>query len=276
MKKKKVLMAMVVVIMGLVSCNARSGAQQKETKSSDDFGFVLSDDDREDFLFVFENYLKISKERGDSTIKFMRENGIDAEGLAQFKSNQQHVDSVMNKCIQLTKDGLYGSLYDLLEKERKNILVSPGSSIQNILDLTVVVRKMCLQKYAKDMRAFAQNVLPWDEFGVVAMDMARALGKGTHPDYGEMLLKVASEYEVIEQSDSEKQDAGSFKKTLEAWHKVADASLEEGATLNYIASMIHLSGLYKQVGLTESADSCINAVKDLPEFEEVRKGLNAE
>lgn len=274
---KRILMIMaVLVLVCLMGCKGKEPAKQTEAKSNDQFEFVLSDDDREDFLFVFENYLKTSKERGDSTLGFMRENGIDAEGLAQFKSNQQHVDSVMNKCIQLTKDGLYGNLYDLLEKERKNILASPGSSIQNILDLTVVVRRISLEKYAKDMRAFAQSVLPWDEFGVAAIEITRALGKGTHPDYGEMLLKVASEYEMIEQGDSEKQDAGSLKKTLEAWGNVADASLEEGSTMNYIASMIHLSGLYEQVGLTESADSCISAVKDLPEYEEVRKGLDGE
>lgn len=262
MRKLIVLMAIVCIIT--MACGKRETTRETETQADEQVDYGITAKDKEDIINVFKAYLEYNKERGDSTMKTMHISGSTEEVLAEYDKNRSHVDSVMQRCIGLTKDGQYGRLYDLLNKERMSIQSSPGNSIENEWDLVLILRILGEKKLANDMETFYKDMLPWDEFCVIHMDALKAMGMGMHPDYVLALMRVAADYEIIEKG----------QKAFDAWKRVAKTSLEKDDVKNHIASMIHLSSLYKKAGLKESADSCINAVSARPEYMEVKNEMS--
>ena len=266
---RKLIVLMAVIAVGLVACgskeSAKSGLQNPSNVTSNDgVGYKVSAEDQVEFIRVFEAYLAMGEERTDNVLGFMKESGITTpQGREDFKRNRLHVDSLMHRFIALTKEGKYGTLYALLEKERMNIQRSPGSTVENYLDMTMIVRTLGEQKYANNKTDYYKMIVDWDEFAVTLMGALKVLGKGTHPEYLNALVTVAKEYEEFEQ----------VGKVLEAWNDAADAAKEEGANMKHIAIMIHLSDLCERNGMKENADSCLDAVKNLPEYGEVKKAL---
>lgn len=267
---RKLIVLMAVIAVGLVACGSKESAKSGMQVSSnvavnDGVNYKVSAENQNEFIRVFEAYLAMGEERTDNVLGFMKESGITTpHGREDYKRNRLHVDSLMHRFIALTKEGKYGTLYALMEKERMNIQRSPGSTVDNYLDMTMIVRTLGEQKYANNKTDYYKMIVHWDEFAVTLMSALKALGKGTHPEYLNALVTVAKEYEEFEQ----------VGKVLEVWQEAADAAKEEGANMKHIAIMIHLSDLCEHNGMKENADSCLNAVKNMPEYGEVKKALD--
>lgn len=266
---RKLIVLMAVIAVGLVACGSKEGAKSglqnpSNVAVNDGVDYKVSAENQAEFIRVFESYLAMGEERVDNVLGFMKESGITTpQGREDYKRNRLHVDSLMHSFIALTKEGKYGTLYALLEKERMNIQRSPGSTVENYLDMTMIVRTLGEQKFANNSEDFFKMIVHWDEFAVTLMSALKTLGKGTHPEYLNALVTVAKEYEEFEQ----------VGKVLEVWKDAADAAKEEGANMKHIAIMIHLGDLCEQNGMKEMADSCLNGVKNMPEYGEVKKAL---
>lgn len=185
---------------------------------------------------------------------------IDAEekDSAYYMENIAHVDSVIHKAIGLVEQGNMDNLLTLLEQERYNIYAHPCNNIDN----EIALHNMLIQLYNK---ACKENT---DEYYSKIIDLAEysklhILGLLDNeqqyiPYYIHNLTSLVDLYMC----------ANRYTEAIQTGRELCEFTKDEDNSL-YIQCVLLLGSAYKEAGMTEQQDSCINSIKHFSEFEEI-------
>ena len=184
---------------------------------------------------------------------------MDAEETdsAYYMENIAHVDSVIHKAIGLVERGNADDLLSLLEKERNNIYAHPCNTIDN----EIALHNLLIQLYNK---AYKENT---DEYYSKIIDLA--LYDKLHltglleneqytPYYIHNLTSLVDLYMC----------ANRYAEAIQTGRELCEFTKDEDNSL-YIQCVLLLSSAYKEAGMTEQQDSCINSIKHFSKFEEI-------
>jgi len=184
---------------------------------------------------------------------------MDAEETdsAYYMENIAHVDSVIHKAIGLVERGNADDLLSLLEKERNNIYAHPCNTIDN----EIALHNMLIQLYNK---TYKENT---DEYYSKIIDLA--LYDKLHltglleneqytPYYIHNLTSLVDLYMC----------ANRYTEAIQTGRELCEFTKDEDNSL-YIQCVLLLGSAYKEAGMTEQQDSCINSIKHFSEFEEI-------
>lgn len=185
---------------------------------------------------------------------------INTEGKIDsiyYIKNIAHVDSVIHKAIGLVEQSNANDLLSLLEKERHNIYAHPCNTIDN----EIALHNLLIQLYNK---AYKENT---DEYYSKIIDLA--LYDKLHltglleneqytPYYIHNLTSLVDLYMC----------ANRYTEAIQTGRELCEFTKDEDNSL-YIQCVLLLGSAYKEAGLTEQQDSCINSIKHFSEFEEI-------
>lgn len=168
-----------------------------------------------------------------------------------------HVDSVIHKAIGLVEQSNANDLLSLLEKERHNIYAHPCNTIDN----EIALHNLLIQLYNK---AYKENT---DEYYSKIIDLA--LYDKLHltglleneqytPYYIHNLTSLVDLYMC----------ANRYAEAIQTGRELCEFTKDEDNSL-YIQCVLLLSSAYKEAGMTEQQDSCINSIKHFSKFEEI-------
>ena len=134
------------VLSAVVACKDATKTSVNESPKSES-KIMVSAEDSALFVDVFQAYLGYDQAYADSAAEKTDlvgdVLGLQADNASEhYKKNMVHVDSVLQKCIQLVGQRNYDELLLTLETERKNINVHPGNVIDNEIGLLLVYNKL--------------------------------------------------------------------------------------------------------------------------------------
>ena len=188
------------VLSAVVACKDVTKTSVNESPKSES-KIMVSAEDSALFVDVFQAYLGYDQAYADSAAEKTDlvgdVLGLQADNASEhYKKNMVHVDSVLQKCIQLVGQRNYDELLLTLETERNNINVHPGNVIDNEIGLLLVYNKLYSAAYPESEDSFYMKMMPLYKFSELHLQLIENFGKGRHPfhDQLENLINEAKEH----------------------------------------------------------------------------------
>lgn len=189
--------------------------------------------------------------------QLLREHTDAGMDSTYYMQNIAHVDSVIHKAIELVKQGEADGLLALLEQEKHHFYAHPCNTIDN----EIALHNMLIQLYNK---VYKENT---DEYYSKIIDLA--LCDKLHltglleneqytPYYIHNLTSLVDLYMC----------ANRYAEAIQTGRELCEFTKDEDNSL-YIQCVLLLGSAYKEAGMTEQQDSCINSIKHFSEFEEI-------
>lgn len=240
-----------IFLLALSACSA------KPDKPANPF----SKEEQEQYVNTLSLYLQADSgliaERNQFFQLLLKHMDAEETDSAYYMENIAHVDSVIHKAIGLVEQGNADDLLSLLEKERNNIYAHPCNTIDN----EIALHNMFIQLYNK---AYKENT---DEYYSKIIDLAEysklhILGllenEQYTPYYIHNLTSLVDLYMC----------ANRYTEAIQTGRELCEFTKDEDNSL-YIQCVLLLGSAYKEAGMTEQQDSCINSIKHFSEFEEI-------
>ena len=240
-----------IFLLALSACSA------KPDKPANPF----SKEEQEQYVNTLSLYLQADSgliaERNQFFQLLLKHMDAEETDSAYYMENIAHVDSVIHKAIGLVERGNADDLLSLLEKERNNIYAHPCNTIDN----EIALHNLLIQLYNK---AYKENT---DEYYSKIIDLA--LYDKLHltglleneqytPYYIHNLTSLVDLYMC----------ANRYTEAIQTGRELCEFTKDEDNSL-YIQCVLLLGSAYKEAGMTEQQDSCINSIKHFSEFEEI-------
>ena len=182
---RKRLFGIGVMMAGLAllaACNPKDKGQQKTATTEETVGeekvvskIQLDEEECKSAIELFERYLHVSQAYADSAAANVEM--IAASAIESYQRNKVHVDSVLNDCIGLARQGNYDKMLATLEDERENIYIHPGNLVDNEIDLMLLFSMLYNQVYYTSEHGFYKKMMPHYDHLMLHMDMMEKLGK---------------------------------------------------------------------------------------------------
>ena len=240
-----------IFLLALSACSAKP----------DKVANLFTKEEREQYVNTLSLYLQADSsliaERNRFFQLLLKHMDAEETDSAYYMENIAHVDSVIHKAIGLVERGNADDLLSLLEKERNNIYAHPCNTIDN----EIALHNLLIQLYNK---AYKENT---DEYYSKIIDLA--LYDKLHltglleneqytPYYIHNLTSLVDLYMC----------ANRYTEAIQTGRELCEFTKDEDNSL-YIQCVLLLGSAYKEAGMTEQQDSCINSIKHFSEFEEI-------
>ncbi len=179
-----------------------------------------------------------------------------------YRKNIQHIDSVVQSCIELVYQNNPKELLALLEKERLNFYVHPANTIANEDKLHMLFTQLYNKFHTEyNQDEYTSKFITLIEHTRLHIQLLRLLQEDIDADYYFSLSTSLIEmYSSLNEND----------KAIHVAKELCEISKDLDEKL-YIYTVFMLRNLYRSLDMKEQQDSCINLVKDSPYFEEIYK-----
>ena len=240
-----------IFLLALSACSA------KPDKPANPF----SKEEQEQYVNTLSLYLQADSgliaERNQFFQLLLKHMDAEETDSAYYMENIAHVDSVIHKAIGLVERGNADDLLSLLEKERNNIYAHPCNTIDN----EIALHNMLIQLYNK---TYKENT---DEYYSKIIDLAEysklhILGLLDNEQY--IPYYIHNQTSLVDLYMC----ANRYTEAIQTGRELCEFTKDEDNSL-YIQCVLLLGSAYKEAGMTEQQDSCINSIKHFSEFEEI-------
>ncbi len=179
-----------------------------------------------------------------------------------YRKNIQHIDSVIQCCMELIYQNDLEKLLALLEKKRVNFYMHPSNILINEKKLHILFMLLYNKFHTENNDdEYYSKIIPLVEHTRQHILILQTIQKETHPEYFEVSMDLMELYSFANKYDK----AILISKELCDFAKTLDEKL-------YISMILVLGDLYNAADMKMQQDSCISLVKDSPYFEEVYEG----
>ena len=180
---------------------------------------------------------------------------------AFFNDNISHLDSVINNCVELTRQNKGAELLDLLEKERLSFYASPN----NVIDNEVALHQLFIMLYGKfyDDDDVWSKIIPLIEFSKIHILGLQMLQGNIHPYYPRILYSLVEAYSYV----------GDTENAITSAKELCDCSEAMNDTWLYYGALLKLHDLYDLAGMGTQADSCLKIIEASPDFQDFKSML---
>lgn len=250
---KKLLM-LSICLFGLLACGNQTNAKG-QTLSSEQEPVQTFEEAAVEILQRYQNVdSEFAAERDEiyllTLMNITPEVEIREEARGFFLNNIKHIDSVVDRCIELIKEQQTIELLSLLEAELNNFYSHPHNTVDNEICLHNVLAEL-YYRTANTYEEYTSKVIAMDAITILHIEALEE----KHPDYVTILINQICNCIDIGLHD----DAIVYGEKLRAYS--ADGEVE-----GLIYSSLLLAKAYEKTGDKKMCDEVIDSVKDLPQY----------
>lgn len=164
----------------------------------------LTEEDKETCISVFEKYLSVEKEVIDANLEIVREmysssdvSADETESIVnEIVENIQHVNVVLEECIELVKQNEVEQVIEILENERVNIYAHPANNTSTCLQLHIAMA-MLYAATVETEEEYLSKFIELFEYNRLIIEVVQANQGRIHPEYEFVLSELHDAYDIL-------------------------------------------------------------------------------
>ncbi|MBQ6604459.1 MAG: hypothetical protein IIX17_02520 [Tidjanibacter sp.] len=164
----------------------------------------LTEEDKETCISVFEKYLSVEKEVIDANLEIVREmysssdvSADETESIVnEIVENIQHVNVVLEECIELVKQSEIEQVIEILENERVNIYAHPANNTSTCLQLHIAMA-MLYAATVETEEEYLSKFIELFEYNRLIIEVVQANQGRIHPEYEFVLSELHDAYDIL-------------------------------------------------------------------------------
>ena len=164
----------------------------------------LTEEDKETCISVFEKYLSVEKEVIDANLEIVREmysssdvSADETESIVnEIVENIQHVNVVLEECIELVKQSEIEQVIEILENERVNIYAHPANNTSTCLQLHIAMA-MLYAATVETEEEYLSKFIELFEYNRLIIEVVQANQGRIHPEYEFVLSELYDAYDIL-------------------------------------------------------------------------------
>ena len=164
----------------------------------------LTEEDKETCISVFEKYLSVEKEVIDANLEIVREmyssssvSADETESIVnEIVENIQHVNVVLEECIELVKQSEIEQVIEILENERVNIYAHPANNTSTCLQLHIAMA-MLYAATVETEQEYLSKFIELFEYNRLIIEVVQANQGRIHPEYEFVLSELHDAYDIL-------------------------------------------------------------------------------
>lgn len=164
----------------------------------------LTEEDKETCISVFEKYLSVEKEVIDANLEIVREmysssdvSADETESIVnEIVENIQHVNVVLEECIELVKQNKIEQVIEILENERVNIYAHPANNTSTCLQLHIAMA-MLYAATVETEEEYLSKFIELFEYNRLIIEVVQANQGRIHPEYEFVLSELHDAYDIL-------------------------------------------------------------------------------
>ena len=164
----------------------------------------LTEEDKETCISVFEKYISIEKEVIDANLEIVREmysssdvSADETESIVnEIVENIQHVNIVLEECIELVKQSEIEQVIEILENERVNIYAHPANNTSTCLQLHIAMA-MLYAATVETEQEYLSKFIELFEYNRLIIEVVQANQGRIHPEYEFVLSELHDAYDIL-------------------------------------------------------------------------------
>lgn len=164
----------------------------------------LTEEDKETCISVFEKYISIEKEVIDANLEIVREmysssdvSADETESIVnEIVENIQHVNVVLEECIELVKQSEIEQVIEILENERVNIYAHPANNTSTCLQLHIAMA-MLYAATVETEQEYLSKFIELFEYNRLIIEVVQANQGRIHPEYEFVLSELHDAYDIL-------------------------------------------------------------------------------
>ena len=164
----------------------------------------LTEEDKETCISVFEKYISVEKEVIDANLEIVREmysssdvSADETESIVnEIVENIQHVNVVLEECIELVKQSEIEQVIEILENERVNIYAHPANNTSTCLQLHIAMA-MLYAATVETEEEYLSKFIELFEYNRLIIEVVQANQGRIHPEYEFVLSELHDAYDIL-------------------------------------------------------------------------------
>ena len=164
----------------------------------------LTEEDKETCISVFEKYISIEKEVIDANLEIVREmysssdvSADETESIVnEIVENIQHVNIVLEECIELVKQSEIEQVIEILENERVKIYAHPANNTSTCLQLHIAMA-MLYAATVETEQEYLSKFIELFEYNRLIIEVVQANQGRIHPEYEFVLSELHDAYDIL-------------------------------------------------------------------------------
>ncbi|GGK00088.1 hypothetical protein GCM10007084_24380 [Parabacteroides faecis] len=272
---------MILLSFCLMACNGRSVKQEEKTDSNMTEESIeipngsLTKGEQDSLITVLSPYLEVDTAFTKRRIEISGSLSKIIDGAIDIDEDYTwqiiaHVDSVIKQCINHVQSNEPKQLFDLFDKEKKNIYAHPSNTWKNEQNLNNMILSL-YEKYdrSSNKRLLAEKVIELYEISFIHIKLLETFGGYSHPSFIPLAKSLREWYLVILKN---------YDKAIELQRQICERiekeETEGRASENYGFELMKLSELYLANNDTIRMDSCHQILQKNPYIEKILQEYN--
>ncbi len=268
-KYMKTITYLLTAFLCLTSCTSKPKESKKENQS-----VLLTKEEQEQCIQTLSLYLEKDSVRiaeSEEYAKFLEEELPETPGMENesnsmgnddfYSNNIVHIDSIMLKGIELSKQNKPKELLLLLEKDLKNIHAHPGNLLENEIQLHSII-SMLYSKFYAEKEAAIKSIALFEITRLHSLTLI-ALNAGVPYSYPTTLYGLSQLYK----------ETGNYPVAIERGRELCNLMeqlhTEQKESKDYIYALMELTDIYKEAKMKAQQDSCNRILQASPTFKSI-------